>query len=196
MKKLNKITSLGFNIYKTNFNADFIPGLIKKYGLNKSLRLGIASPLLGQKNTHIPAGMHGKIAEKIVRLGKICDAKNISINFDCGFTLCSFSPKQLGKLFYYNAMFSSHCQGAIDIGPNLEIWRCFATSGLWAKKLGDFRNLSGVKSFYEKKFDPFKLVGLKKECLNCKYLMRRQCSGGCLTHALASFKIDKRSLML
>lgn len=190
MEKLGKISQLGFNIYKKDFNADFLLGLVKKYGLHKSIRLGIANPLLGENNTHIPAGMHGRIAGKIVRLAKICDAEDISLNFDCGFTLCSFSEKQLGRLFYYNSVFHSHCYGAIDVGPNLEVWRCFATSGLWKRKLSDFKNLSEAIEFYDKKFEPFKLMGLKNKCLNCKYLKRRQCSGGCLTHALAAFKMD------
>ena len=191
LKRLPKITNLGFNIYKENFNAGFMIRLIKRYGLCKKVRLGIANPLLGENNIYLSSGKHKGIIQRIVRFARACDAEDVMVQFDCGFTLCSFSRKQIGELCYLNAAPSFHCQGPIDVGPGLEVWRCFATSSLWVRKLSEFKNLSEIRNFYQKKFEPFRQIGSQKSCLNCKYLRRRQCGGGCLTYPLKSFKMDR-----
>lgn len=187
LRVLHKRIALGFNIYKLNFNADFMIGLIDRYNLKRRIRLGIANPIVGEDNLHIPFKLHKKLADRIVSFAQKCDKSDIAIEFDCGFTLCSFSESQIGKLFYCNAIFNSHCSGGIDMGPNLDIWRCFSTSNIWRKRLSDFKNLSEVQRFYFRKISSFRKVGTTYECLKCKYLLRSQCSGGCLAHTLKQF---------
>jgi hypothetical protein len=47
-------TSLGFNIYQTAFNIEFVIQNINKYNLSRYVRIGLAHPIPGAKNTHIP----------------------------------------------------------------------------------------------------------------------------------------------
>ncbi len=42
------------------------------------------------------------------------------------------------------------CYPAIDIGPDLSIWRCFGTSKIFNKKLSDFRTFEEVCEYYQR----------------------------------------------
>lgn len=188
LKMLNKQITLGFNIYMVDFDAEFLIELIKKYELRNVVRLGTASPLYKQNNKFLSLKDHKKIAPKIVQFAKKCDVLDISVTFDCNFNLCSFTEKELGQLFYYNSPLETDCPTVIDVGPDLTLWRCFATSMIWNKKLTDFTNLDEINRFYMNKFKTFQRVGVLDKCFRCKYLRRQQCSGGCLGHTLKSFK--------
>ncbi len=192
MKTLNRKITLGFTIYRVNFNMDFIIGLIKKYNLRRIIRVGIANPLWGQDNKYLPMKDYNKLAPKIVKFARKCDDLDISLGFDCGFTLCSFTKKQCGQLFYYNSPLITVCGPVIDVGPDLKLWRCFVTSMIWNRKLTDFKDLQEIYQFYINKFEAFRKVGATNKCFRCKYLNRGQCSGGCLGHSLKSFNFEDR----
>lgn len=185
---MNDKITLGFNIYRTDFDPFFLIDLIKKYALSKkSIRLSTACPAIGCKNQYVPIDKQRLIAKKIVKFAKKCNESDISIGFDCGFVLCSFTEEECGKLHYYNAQLKTYCTAAIDVAPDLTVWRCFATSSLLNKKLTDFKSTKEIEQFYEEKFGMFRQIGAMKKCLTCKYLKRGQCPGGGLSQRLQSF---------
>ncbi|MGO8734258.1 MAG: radical SAM protein [Terriglobia bacterium] len=190
LQNLRDKIQLGFNIYREDFDATFLIELINEYNLQRRIRLGIASPILGYNNQHIAIDQHRTVAEKIVDFADKCDRSDISINFDCGFALCSFTEEECGKLQYANSPLAAFCGPVIDVAPDLTVWRCFATSALWNKRLNDFKNLGEIQQFFEKKFWKFQKVGATGKCLRCKYLRRKQCGGGCLAHTMKSFNIE------
>ena len=189
MRVLNGRIALGFNI-------NFLIGFIKKYKLQKRIRLGIAAPLFGQNNEYLPLKHHRRVSPRIVRFAKKCDTEDIGLAFDCGFTLCSFSEKEIGQLFYCNSPLSAECNLPIDVGPDLIVWACFATSMIWNKKLTDFGDLGEAQEYYGKKTKAFSRLGQYPECFKCKQLERKQCSGGCLGHLLTSFSPGERMRLL
>ena len=192
MKMLNRQITLGFTIYRIDFNMDFIIGLIKKYNLGRLIRVGIANPIWGQDNKYLPLKDYNRVAPKIVKFARKCDDLDISLGFDCGFILCSFTKKQCGQLFYYNSPLTMACQPPIDVGPDLTLWRCFVTSIIWNRKLTDFKDLQEIHQFYINKFEAFRKVGVTNKCFRCRYLNRGQCSGGCLGYSLKSFNFEDR----
>jgi len=192
LKILHKKISLAFNIYKENFKVCFLIELIKKYNLKKKVRLGIASPVLGYNNQYVPLDKHRIIAKKIVEFVSKCDKTDISCSFDCGFTLCSFTKPECGELQYFNSPLATFCNTALDVAPDLTVWRCFATSALWNRNLTDFKNIDEALRFFEDKFKAFQEIGATEKCFRCKYLRRKQCGGGCLVHTLKSFNIDRK----
>jgi hypothetical protein len=190
LKILHNKISLGFNIYKEDFEACFLIELINKYSLKRAIRLGIASPILGYDNEYIPFDKHRIIAKKIVKFVSKCDKEDIRCDFDCGFTLCSFTKSEFGELHYSGSPLRTYCSNALDVSPDLTVWRCFATSALWNRNLADFKNINEIHQFFNAKVKAFQRVGALEKCLRCKYLERNQCSGGCLVHTLKSFNIE------
>ncbi|MFH1868901.1 MAG: radical SAM protein [Candidatus Omnitrophota bacterium] len=195
MDTLSDKIGLGHTICRPDFRGDFIIKLIKKYRLIKCVRLGMAAPICGHKNLYLSFNGHKKAASRVVKFAQKCNLLDIYISFDCGFLLCSFTEKEIGRLFYYNVPLTCTCTPVIDVGPDLMIWRCFATSMIWQKNLKDFKNLEEIYSFYVNKFKPFKKSGILKKCFRCKYLQRGQCVGGCLGHTLKSFNVEKTNLL-
>ena len=188
---LNDKVSLGFTIYEKNFSASFMLPIIEKYNLKKTIRISQAHRLLGFSNRYLPLSDRRFVAKRIVNFAKECDQKDIVLNFDCGFTLCSFSAEELGMLRLYGATTNMYCNPVIDVSPDLTVFRCFATSKIWNKKLSDFDNLKQIYDYYQEKALRFARLGNKGKCLHCKYMKRLQCAGGCLSSTLSNLGIVK-----
>jgi len=185
---LNKQLRLGFNIYRLDSDMDFMVDFIQKYNLKKYIRLAIAVPIFGSNNKYVELIDYPKVSDKIVNFIERHRSAGISFGFDCGFILCSFTDEQLGKLVRLRTLPVFKCTHPIDVGPDLKLWHCFATSRIWNKKLTDFKDLKAVYNFYNERFKGFRRVGATSGCLRCEYLRLGYCSGGCLGYTLRSFK--------
>ena len=186
--ELNEKITLGFNIYKIDFNPHFLLDLIEKYKIHqRKIRLGIANPILSGNNVYIDLKDHRKIANRIVNFSRQCNKLDITLSFDCGFVLCAFTKEQLGELYYnVGSVPKTNCSAPIDVAPDLKLFYCFSLSDKSDVKLTDFKDISEIKNFFEDKFKAFKRIGGMERCFNCKYLKRQQCIGGCISHTLRS----------
>jgi MoaA/NifB/PqqE/SkfB family radical SAM enzyme len=184
--------SLAFTIYQKDFNIDFTAKLIRKYNLDKRIRIGIAAPLVGRSNEYLPREDFAAVSGNLVRFVEKNQASGIVLSFDCGFTLCNFNDVQLGKLIRGGASIKFYCSPAIDVGSDLTVWRCFVTSMLWNKKLSDFKNLDAATNFYKKKFIALQRAGSADNCLRCSHLDFDRCHGGCLGHTIKLFKLEDK----
>ncbi|MDP2941266.1 MAG: radical SAM protein [Candidatus Omnitrophota bacterium] len=189
LRLLKQKVSLGFNASRVAFNAGFLPPLVNKYKISRLIRLGIANPIVGIENEHIPLQSHARMSAGIVRFVEACAKQNVWVSFDCGFTLCSFSDRQLGRLVRSGCRFGFHCAETIDVNCDLSLWRCFPTARLVNRRLTDFKDMRGIIDYYARKFTAFRRVGLMPKCRSCVYRRRRQCGGGCLAHIIRTFAV-------
>lgn len=188
MQDLSKNIYLGFNIYKIGTSFSFLLDLIKKYNLQRKIRLGVANPTLGNNNIYLGIEAQRKISDKIVGFSRKCNMCNVGLSFDCGFILCAFTRRQLGELCYNTGYVpKTNCYPPIDISPDLKVFYCFALSTKSDVKLMDFKSVSEITDYFNNKFAAFKRIGGMDRCFKCKYLNRQQCGGGCLTHVLKTF---------
>ena len=189
LKRLGEKVTLGYNIYQPRPKFEFLLDVIRECKLSPNIRLGIAQPILGAKNSCLSMEDYFTLAPHIVEFAARCDQDDVRLMFDCGFILCMFDETQLGKLRYYNTSDSFSCHPAIDIGPDLDVWHCFPLSQKYVTRLEDFPDLAGIRRFYTEKFQPLRLFGNLPRCNKCKYLRRKQCSGGCLAHKMHTFHV-------
>ncbi len=187
LESLREKVTLGFNIFDAEINFDFLSDLICEYHLNKNIRLGIAQPIVGEQNKHLVVKSYPDVGKKVVEFSEICDKKDIKIGLDCGFVLCMFNESQIGKLIYNNVNFSILCGSIIDIGPDLTVWNCFPLSKMHNVQLEDFETEKQLKHSYDDIYKPYRRFGMMDECFSCKYLLRGQCTGGCIAHKINSF---------
>jgi len=192
LRDSNRNIGLGFNIHRLDFRMDFLVDLIVSYNLFRQIRVGIAMPLFGGNNCFLSPKVYPRIAEKLVAFIERFRRKGISFYADCGFISCSFTDEQLGKLLRGGTVMEFNCAPTIDIGPDLTLWRCFATSKVWNKKLSDFNNLQEVGAFYLKKFQALSYCGVKGRCHECEHFRFGRCAGGCLGHTQKSFKLEDK----
>lgn len=183
MARLGRLCSLSFNISRIDFDPTFLPELVVEHGLKPTIRLGVAEPLAAQPNEHVDVADYAKLAPTLIDLAERCDAHDVSIGFDCGFVLCMFDTRQLGRLVECNARFRSSCGPAVDVGTDLSTWACFPLSTFTrGKLLTDFQDLAELGRYFRREFAPLFRAGALPACRTCKHRRRRQCSGGCAAH--------------
>jgi len=177
----------GFNIYRTEFDLLFLGDIIKKYSLQKFIRLGLACPIANTPNEYIKTEELKAAGTRLVGQLRQLEKRDILGTFDCGFPLCMFSEDELGSITLSTAGFKSICSPIIDVGADLTAWPCFPLSRMFNVKLIDFNSVKELEEFYNEKFKHFRQFGSQDECLGCKYLHRAQCAGGCLARGLVQW---------
>jgi radical SAM protein with 4Fe4S-binding SPASM domain len=186
-----RLTTLGYNIYRTDFNIDFIFHIINKYNLKRHLRVGLAHPIPGEINEYVPVEDLKKVAMKFVRNFNLFERFNIIPGFDCGMPICIFTDKELGNLFKLtNGLMKFGCGPAIDIGPDMMVWSCFPLSGFHKRSLYEFNSLHEIGNYYRNLHSKIRteIGGIFEKCDNCMYRFSELCQGGCVAHSLNHFK--------
>lgn len=177
---LGSRTMPGFNIYRSDFEIEFLFDLVERYGLKKRLRLGIAHPIPGAENETIRVEDIGKVIEGLYSYKNAFDTLRIMPSFDCGFPLCRVTNEQLGWLTRLTGHVSFKCNPAIDITPDMSVYCCFPLSFLNRKSIFEFDSFRQVTGFYKKMLEQIrsKNPGIYEECANCVSRTEGTCVGG------------------
>jgi radical SAM protein with 4Fe4S-binding SPASM domain len=187
LSRLEQKASLGYNIYSLDFDFIFLSTLIEQHNLKNNIRLGLSQPIVNGHNMFLLPKDYSSVASRIVEQAEIFDRNDISIGMDCGFVLCMFTAEQLGRLKLYGAGVDFICKPVLDIGVDLNVWPCFPLVKWDVAKMMDFSNVSDLIKHFEDKQLLYKKSGIYKNCLDCRFLLRRQCSGGCVAHIINSY---------
>jgi MoaA/NifB/PqqE/SkfB family radical SAM enzyme len=184
-------TTLGFNIYRPDFDLHFLFDTINRFGLERRIRLGLAHPIPGEANQHLAINDMPRMAQRLLDHVPDLAAMKIDIGFDCGFPYCLFDEQQVGRLFpVMRGRLSFGCGPAIDISPDMSVWSCFPLSNLSRRSLFEFDSLADITAYYEGigKKVRVEAGGLFEACDDCRYREQGLCSGGCLAHILGGFR--------
>lgn len=190
LKAFGHISTPGFNIYKPDFNLDFILQYINEYGLHRHIRLGLAHPIPGQHNTYVTIDKMREMANRVVSYLPMLERLKIKAGFDCGFPLCLFTDDQIGKLYKHNSgRLSFSCGPAIDIGPDMTVWGCFPLSQIHKKSIYEYNSLHEIRDYYRNLHQRVRteVAGIFDECDECHYREEQLCQGGCLAHSYNHF---------
>jgi len=182
--------TLSFNIHEKNPDYAYIFDLTSKYNF-KNLRLSFSMPVnfAGRKNACLPIEDYKSAAEHVIDFTRKAEALGAAVGMDNAVPICMFTPEQLSELMLKQVIEPARnfvCYPAIDIGPDLAIWRCFGTSKLFNKKLSDFRSIEEICEYYQRvsSLYQFKYFPLK-ECETCEHAKEKRCQGGCIGFAEA-----------
>lgn len=184
-------TSLGFNIYKPDFDIEFIIENINRYNLSRYVRIGLAHPIPGAKNQYITMNELKEMASKFASYFDLFERFGITPGFDCGIPMCVFSDEELGKLFKLNrGNLNFSCGPAIDIGPDMMVWSCFPLARTNKRSLFDFNSLQEVGDYYRDLHSKIRteIGGVFEECDSCNHRFNEVCMGGCVAHSLNNFR--------
>ena len=182
----------GFNIYRKDFSLDFLFGYINRYGLKRSMRLGMTHPILRENNSYIAIEDMPVIADRLLRYLPLFERHDVVPSFDCGFPMCLFTDEQLGKLFKTSkGTMSFTCSAPIDIGPDMSVWPCFPLSAARRKSAYEFESYSQMREYYGGFLREIRQEagGIYEKCDTCSWRKTELCAGGCAAHVLR--EIDK-----
>lgn len=184
---LHEYCALSFNIYRLDYDLDFLIEYILKFGLRRHVRFGIANPIPGADNQYIDPKDFPKAKVTLMSALARMNELNIFPGLDCGFPMCMFSDEDLGRLYKYTANgLQFECGPTIDIGPDLQCWSCFPLSAINRVNLKDFKNIDELYSSFNKLQQTYRneINGIYDDCSTCKNYENGICSGGCLAHIL------------
>jgi cyclic pyranopterin phosphate synthase len=183
-RALGGAVRLSMNVSRPDFTWDFHRSVILDWGIARYIRVGIAQPIKGEKNEFLAGKAVKATCGRIVQMAEALAEDGIAIGFDCGFRLCAFTEEERGILLECGTLVSFSCTPAIDIGPDLQVWRCFALSGDPSVKLLDFPHIEAVSRHFENERREQALWGNLKKCRECEHMIRGTCNGGCLSRTL------------
>lgn len=182
--------TLSFNIHQTEPDYAYIFDLVSKYHF-KNLRLSFSMPVnfAQKKNSYLELADYKLAAKHVIDFTRKAEALGAAVGMDNTVPLCMFTAEQLSELMLKQVIEPARnfvCYPAIDIGPDLSIWRCFGTSKIFNKKLSDFRTFEEVCEYYQRvsRLYQFKYFPLK-ECETCPHAKEKRCQGGCIGFAEA-----------
>jgi MoaA/NifB/PqqE/SkfB family radical SAM enzyme len=191
--------TLSFNIHQVTPDYAYIFDLISKYNF-KNLRLSFSMPVnfAGRKNAYLEIADYRSAAKYVMDFIRKAEALGAAVGMDNAVPICMFTPEQLSDLMLKQVIEPARnfvCYPAIDIGPDLSIWRCFGTSKLFNKKLLDFRSIEEICEYYQRvsQLYQFKYFPLK-ECEVCEHAKEKRCQGGCIGFAEA--KIEELGIQI
>lgn len=187
MEALGSKIGLGINIYEPGQDYSYLLDAINTYRLVPHIRLGLTHPIAHAQNRYARREDFPAIAADIVAFAETASQRKISFSFDCGFEFCMFSLRQHTELLRFGIKFKSLCDPIVDIGPDLDVWRCFPLLNDSAGKLHAFSSRLEIIDYFEKKYKSIKLTGNLIDCPDCRYRINGLCCAGCLARNIISF---------
>ncbi len=185
----------GFNIHRLDFSLDFLLDLINRFGLQRSIRLGLSHPIFGRGNAFIAPKDMAQVVERVFSFAAKMEACRVVPGFDCGFPLCAFRDQHLAWLQRMGAgpqVFG--CGPVVDIGPDLSVWPCFPLSSFRKRSLLEFDDLRQAHAHYQQVHEKVRVEagGIFPACDACPSRERGACAGGCIAHLLRAFAGEPR----
>ncbi len=165
LAKLGPRVSLGITVTSPDFEYESLLDVIKRHGLRKRLRIGVAQPIVGEDNEFLEPARYRAVGTALTQMARRCVQEDILIGFDCGLTLCMFSEEEIGILAACSEGFSCVCRPILDIGPQLDVWHCFPLSEILNTRLESFSTRSEILRYYDKMTRPYRSLGCRPECI-------------------------------
>jgi MoaA/NifB/PqqE/SkfB family radical SAM enzyme len=182
LKKGFKV-SVGFNVWRSDFDPDFMPDLASGLGFSR-FTWTVANPIKGSESKVVPPSEFTVLAERCMVMLKKAASHNIEATLDCPVPLCFFKDTDLAWVRQYHPGTASGmgpCAPVLDVTPELEVIRCFALSKSVRLKLTDFQSEKEIENWFLKHLDTqFLGRGCFNFCNQCAHFQKGRCYGGCL----------------
>lgn len=193
---MDKVT-LGINMYKPNFEFNYMIDALKKYH-KISVRTSISMPMNVRDLDPIEYFMNMK--DSVFRFFRELENINVMPYYDCNLMppcVTTDEEKKWLKGFWKmekncggkrcNILDSPSCNPVIDISPDLTAIRCFGLSHETKADITKFGNIKELESFYSTQIDSYKYNVLASDiCKKCSLPDKGLCTAGCL-----GYKIDE-----
>ena len=194
--RLGRRVQLGFTICQPDFDLDYLLPLIQETGCQKSVRLGIAQPVLDGRNQYLHPKQYISVGRRLAGWAERAGSAGVWVEFDCGFVRCMFSENDLERLRQVGAGIAYRCNPILDIGLNEKALHCFPLAGAFHTDLKLTLTADELRAILVEETRSYRLAGIYKECTACRYKVSGECMGGCLAAAIRRFQPAKININL
>jgi len=196
IRRLGERVLLGFNIYRADFQPDFLLSLIAEASCRPAIRLGMAQPCLSGTNHYIHPKQYPFVGEKVARLARTAAKDGVRLELDCGFVRCMFSDEDLEALKAAEADVGWRCNPILDVDIDGGVIHCYPLSRLGSLPLTPQTDAPALRSAFESRTRPYRQAGVFQECSTCPFKTAGECSGGCLAATIRRFRHTPFSLLV
>ncbi len=178
----------GFTLFSSDVQLDFLLPLILETGCKKSIRLGLAQPVLGADNAYLHPKQYPLVGRRIAQFAVRAAQLGIRLEFDCGFVPCMFSAADLESLRKTGGDIGWHCNAVLDIGIDGQTIHCFPLTGHAPLPMDAAGDALALRAMLATRLEPYRAAGIYKECSLCDFKQRGECPGGCLASTMRRFR--------
>ncbi|MBN2821635.1 MAG: radical SAM protein [Coriobacteriia bacterium] len=177
-KTLGECVELGVTIVSADTDQSFLLEIIERHGLRRSVRIGVAHPIVGGANASVPTRDLRGVGVSIEAFVTQAEAHGVSVGFDCGITPCMFSEEFAAAHPDVIESVGTRCGPIVDVLPEGDAIACYALASLVRLPLDGYatrREL--IATFTEALGDgpPW----IFEECAECTHRAAGRCTGGC-----------------
>jgi MoaA/NifB/PqqE/SkfB family radical SAM enzyme len=187
LQRLKDRAMVGFNIYRPDFELDFVLPMIAQTGCQPAIRLGMAHPCLSGENQHIHPRQYVAVGLKIARFARAAAKVGVRVEFDCGFVRCMFAEQDLKMLQDAGADVGWRCNPILDVDIEGRVIHCYPLSGLGSLPLTLEMDAPALRKAFESRTRLYRQAGVFQECSDCPYKASGECPGGCLAATIRRF---------
>jgi organic radical activating enzyme len=201
-RRLGERSTPGITIDQANFVDLLDPGqstlieLIQTTGCKPALRLGVAQPAPDSRNSHFNPRLYPVIGGYIARFAHVAAQAGIHLELDCGFVRCMFTQIELDILQQAGCEVAYHCSPVLDLNIDGRVFHCFPLAGRMETRFSDGARAVDLRATLNQQAQPFRTVGIYRECSSCYYKENNVCSGGCLALTQRRFRQVNLSIHL
>ena len=208
--------NLGINLYKPDFEFDYILELLKKYNYDH-VRMAITVPNTAEQRDFDVKNYFLTIKPRFKEFVYAMLSNGIVPTYDCNkMPTCLLTPeeyasfdkliiqkqreREMAKLpplrlpMEDNAIYTkpSRCSPVVDIRQDLTAVRCFGLSDCTKVKIEDFVTLPDLRRYFMNEIDNYAFkFGINNECENCYHRKVVNCMGGCIAFKIAEIMAFK-----
>lgn len=157
---------------------------IDRCGLRRSVRLGLGHPAVGAANTYLRPRQYAEVGRRVAEFARVARARNVTVEFDCGWVPCMFPEGTLGDLGPGAADLGTRCGPVLDLLPDGRVISCYPLAALGSIALGPEWDASAARAHFQDRRDAMGPCYLSPGCDGCAWRARGECGGGCLSGAL------------
>ena len=188
IQRLGERALLGFNIYKTNFDLNFLIPIILEVNCKKSIRIGLAHPTVDGDNDYLHPKEYAFVGSKLAAFSAIAGAQGIKLDFDCGFVRCMFTDQELAIIHANNADIGWRCSPILDVDIQGQAFHCFPLSEHVEIPIASVSTMSDVRQQLAERVELYRVTGIYRECTTCLYKINGECMGGGIEHIMRRFR--------
>jgi hypothetical protein len=188
LHRLGTRAMTALTIERVDFDFEpFLP-LILESGRRKSVRLGLAQPVVGGSNLYLHPKLYPEAGKRIARFAQKAAALGLRLEFDCGFVRCMFTEEDLEKLTAAEVYDEKRCNAVLDIDLAGQVSHCFPLAKCFTVQLEGQTCATELRESFAVQTRPYRLAGIYKDCSTCIYKSRQECTGGCLAATMLRFQ--------
>lgn len=187
-RRLGRRAMLGITIDAPGVDLGFLLDLIERYDLGQTVRLGLAHPTLGGSNTALHPRHYPEVGRRVAELGFAARDRGVGLEFDCGWVPCMFPHGALEALGITPAQVGLRCSPILDLLPDGELISCYPLASHASEALTPDRDAAWMRQRFSTGQAVDRQFMLYRECEDCRWRARGECTGGCLSASLGRLR--------